>query len=212
MTARALRAVRRADFWQRLVRLNLGLMAVGLGIAVMLEAGIGLGPWTVFHQGVSLVAGLSIGRVMQGVGLVVLLLSVALTSVRPGLGTALNMLLVGPWVDLFRSLPLLPHPASYPVGVVQFLVGLSLQGLGTGLYITARLGAGPRDGLVLGLARLARLSVRTTRTGLELLVLASGWLMGGEVGLGTLLYALGIGPLMQFFLRSFGAPSAPARR
>ena len=86
----------------------------------------------------------------------------------------------------------------------MFLAGLVLQGMGTGLYISARLGAGPRDGLVLGLARLLSASVRVTRTGLELLVLASGWLMGGQVGLGTVLYALGIGPLMQFFLRRFG--------
>lgn len=211
MTARALRAVTRAEFWRRLAKLNLGLMTLGLGIAVMLEADIGLGPWTVFHQGVSLVTGISFGRAMQGVGLIVLLLSVVLTRVRPGLGTALNMLLVGPWVDLFRSLPVMPHASPYPWQVAQFLAGLCLQGIGTGLYITARLGAGPRDGLVLGLARLTRVGVRVTRTGLELLVLVTGWLMGGQVGLGTVLFALGIGPLMQFFLRLFGGSrrSAP---
>lgn len=210
MTARALRAVTRREFWQRLVKLNLGLMAVGLGIAVMLQANIGLGPWTVFHQGVSVVTGISIGRAMQGVGLLVLVLSMALTRVHPGLGTALNMLLVGPWVDLFGSLPLMPHPHAYVLGAAQFVVGLCLQGIGTGLYITARMGAGPRDGLVLGLARLIRVSVRATRTGLELLVLVSGWLMGGQVGLGTVLFALGIGPLMQFFLRVFEVRSRPA--
>lgn len=204
MSARALRAVKRAEFWRRLVKLNLGLMVLGSGIAVMLEADIGLGPWTVFHQGVSLVTGVSIGRAMQGVGLLVLVLSVALTRVRPGVGTALNMLLVGPWVDLFRSLPVMPHAGSYALGVAQFIFGLCLQGLGTGLYITARLGAGPRDGLVLGLARHARLSVRATRTALELLVLVTGALLGGQIGLGTVLFAFGIGPSMQFFLRLFG--------
>jgi len=210
VAARALRTALSAASWQRLVKLNLGLMALGLGIALMLDADIGLGPWTVFHQGLSLVTGLSFGRVMQGVGLLVLLLSVALTRVRPGLGTALNMLLVGPWVDFFRALPLMPHPSAYLVGVGQFLLGLCLQGLGTGLYITARLGAGPRDGLVLGVARLTRLSVRVTRTGLELLVLVTGWLLGGRVGLGTLLFAAGIGPLMQFFLGVFGGRKRPA--
>ncbi len=211
VATRALRAVTSADFWLRLVRLNLGLAVLGLGIATMLEADIGLGPWTVFHQGVSLVTGISFGRAMQGVGLLVLLLSVLLTRTRPGLGTVLNMLLVGPWVDLFRSLAPMPHAASTPVGIVQFLAGLALQGLGTGLYISARLGAGPRDGLVLGLARLTNVSVRATRTGLELLVLLSGWLLGGQVGLGTVLFALGIGPLMQLFLRVFGTRDGRAR-
>lgn len=206
------RAVSSRAFWRRLAKLNLGLTVLGFGIALMLEAGIGLGPWTVFHQGLSLVTGLSFGRVMQGVGLLVLLLSWLFTGTRPGLGTALNMLLVGPWVDLFRSLPVLPHPASYLPGVAVFVAGLVLQGLGTGLYITARFGAGPRDGLVLGLARLLSASVRVTRTGLELLVLVSGWLMGGQVGLGTVLFAVGIGPLMQFFLRVFGRAAAAGPR
>jgi uncharacterized membrane protein YczE len=199
-------------FWRQLLQLNLGLLIVGLGIAVMLDAGIGLGPWTVFHEGLSLVTGLSFGRVMQGVGLIVILVSWLLTGTRPGLGTALNMLLVGPWVDLFRPLPLL-HPApGYVIGVGTFLVGLVLQGMGTGLYISARLGAGPRDGLVLGLARVLSTSVRVTRTGLEILVLISGWLMGGAVGLGTVLFALGIGPLMQFFLRVFRGRTTTAER
>jgi uncharacterized membrane protein YczE len=208
--AAALEALTSWDFWWRLLQLNAGLLVVGLGIALMLDAGIGLGPWTVFHQGLSFVTGLSIGRVMQGVGLVVVALSWLLTGTRPGLGTALNMVLVGPWVDLFRTLPLARLSPSYLLGGAVFLTGLVLQGMGTGLYISARLGAGPRDGLVLGLARLLPASVRVTRTGLELLVLASGWLMGGQVGLGTVLYALGIGPLMQFFLRLFGARPRPA--
>jgi len=199
-------------FWRRLAQLNLGLMVLGFGIATMLEAGIGLGPWTVFHQGLSFVSGLSIGRVMQGVGLLVLLLSWLLTGTRPGLGTALNMLLVGPWVDLFRASPVVLHPTSYLLGVALFVAGLVMQGLGTGLYITARFGAGPRDGLVLGLARLLSTSVRVTRTGLELLVLFSGWLMGGQVGLGTVLFAVGIGPLMQFFLGVFGPAAASGPR
>lgn len=210
MTVGALGAVSKRSFWQRLVRLNLGLAALGLGIAFMLDAGIGLGPWTVFHQGVSLVTGLSFGRALQGVGLVVLLLSVVLTRTRPGLGTALNMLLVGPWVDAFRALPGFPHAHGYVGGIPEFLLGLTLQGLGTGLYIAARFGAGPRDGLVLGLARMLRLSVRLTRTGLELVVLATGWAMGGQVGLGTVLFALGIGPLMQLFLRAFATRASEA--
>ncbi len=210
MSARALRSLSSFAFWQRLLQLNLGLMLLGLGIATMLNADIGLGPWNVFHQGLSLVTHLSFGRVMQIVGLLVLLLSFLLTGTRPGIGTALNMLLVGPWVDLFAALPILQRPHGYVLGVAQFVLGTAVSGLATGLYITARLGAGPRDGLVLGLARLLGRGVRFTRMGLELLVLASGWLMGGSVGLGTIVFALAIGPLMQFFLRVFAPP--PLRR
>ncbi len=203
MTTRALRSLSRVDFWQRLAQLNIGLMLLGLGIAVMLEADIGNGPWTVFHQGAALITGLSIGRMMQIAGLVVLGLSVLLARTRPGLGTVLNMLLVGPWVDLFRSLGAFPRATEWWWGVPQFVLGTALAGLATGLYITARLGEGPRDGFVLGLARVLHVGVRTARTGLEALVLLSGWLMGGSVGLGTIIFALGIGPLMQFFLRRF---------
>lgn len=208
MTARALRSISRVSFWQRLVQLNLGLMALGLGIALMLEANIGNGPWTVFHQGAALLAGLSIGRMMQLVGLAVLGLSMLLAHTRPGVGTVLNMLLVGPWVDAFRALPFFPRADAWWWGVPEFLLGTALAGLATGLYITARLGEGPRDGFVLGLARVLRVGVRTARTGLELTVLLSGWLMGGSVGLGTVLFALLIGPLMQFFLRLFAPPDA----
>lgn len=210
MSARLLRvrhAVRAPAFWGRFVQFHLGLMTLGLGLAVMLAAGVGLGPWTVFHEGLSLVTGLSFGRTLQLVGLVVLALAWWWTGQRPGLGTFINMLLVGPWVDVFRA-GWMPAPQAWLPGMTQFLVGLSLVGMGSGLYITAELGAGPRDGFVLGLARKLRRSVRRTRAFLEFTVLALGYLMGGTVGAGTVAFALLIGPLMQFFLRLFRRPSA----
>lgn len=204
MYARALHTLSSTTFWKRLVQLNVGLGGLGLGVALMLTASIGLGPWTVFHEGVSLQSGLSFGRVMQVTGLLVIVLGYALTGTKPGLGTLLNMIVVGPWVDLFTAQAWFPAAEDAITGSVQFLIGMTFVGLASGLYITAGLGAGPRDGLVLGLARTLRLSVRKVRAGLELLVLFIGFLLGGAVGFGTVLFALLIGPLMQFSLRFFG--------
>ena len=209
-------AVQKPSFWRRFLRLNVGLMAMGLGLAVMLEANVGLGPWAVFHEGVAEVTGISFGRALQIVGVVVLSLSWWWTGERPGPGTFLNMLVVGPWVDLFVAQPWLPTAGSYAWGVPQFVVGASLVGLASGLYITASLGAGPRDGFVLGLSRLLGGSVRRTRGVLEFTVLAVGFLLGGSVGLGTLLFAALIGPVMQASIRLFEprrpAPAAVAAR
>ena len=204
MTARALAALNRPGFWLQLLRLNLGLLLLGYSIALMLEANVGLGPWNVFNEGISKVTGISYGRGTQLIGFVVLALSMVLAHTRPGLGTLINMVIVGPWIDLFRHLHAVPTVHTLGWGLLQFSLGVVLSGVATGLYITARLGAGPRDGLALGVAHMLHLSVRAGRMGLELLVLVTGWLMGGQVGLGTLLYAMTIGPLMQFFLRLFG--------
>lgn len=190
-------------FIQRLVHLNVGLVLYGLSIALMVWGSIGLGPWDVFHQGLSLVTPLSFGQGMILAGFVVLLFATFATRVKIGVGTVLNMVLIGVWSDVFLSLPAVPPEPGFVLGTLIFVAGIVLGGLATGLYITAGLGAGPRDGFVLGLSRLTGLSVRLCRTLLEITVLVTGWLMGGSVGLGTLLFALAIGPLMQFFLRLF---------
>ncbi len=192
-------------FWRRLVQLNLGLAGLALGIALVLTANIGLGPWPVFHEGVSLRSGLSFGRVMQLTGLLVIVLGYLLSGIKPGLGTLLNMVLVGLWVDLFTAQGWFPVANELLWGTAQCLLGIVLVGLSSGLYITAGFGAGPRDGLVLGLSRTLKLSVRKVRALLELSVLVTGFLLGGSVGLGTVLFALFIGPLMQFALRLFKA-------
>lgn len=200
---RARTAVRAPLFWGRVLQFNLGLMLMGLGLALLLQAGIGLGPWAVFHEGLSLVSGLSFGRILQLVGVAVLGLSWWWTGERPGPGTFVNMLLVGPWVDLFAAQAWLPTAEGVAWGVAQFTAGTAIVGLASGLYITADLGAGPRDGFVLGLSRILRLSIRRSRGLLEFTVLVVGFLLGGAVGAGTVLFALSIGPIMQFAVRLF---------
>ena len=190
-------------FWYRLLQLNLGLMVFGFAISLMLRANLGLDPWSVLHEGVSARTGLSFGRVTQLVGLALLIFSFFALHMRPGLGTVLNMVLVGPWVDFFEAQRWLPRVEDFGPGIVLFTVGVILTGLASGLYLGARMNAGPRDTLVLGSARRFGRSVRLTRGGVEVLVLSTGFLLGGTVGLGTVIFALLIGPTMQFFLRVF---------
>ncbi len=169
----------------------------------MVKGGVGLGPWDVFHQGISLLTPLSFGQAMVAAGLAVLIYSVLGPKVKIGVGTILNMLLIGVWADVFLGLTGFPHPENYALGMALFVAGLVMTGVATGLYITAGLGAGPRDGFVLGVAKMTGVSVRLVRTLTEVTVLALGWVMGGSVGLGTVLFALTAGLLMQFFLRLF---------
>lgn len=198
-------------FYLRLAQFLVGLTAMGLGLAVMLEAGVGVGPWAVFHEGLARVTPLTFGQALVGVGVVVVSLAWWWTGQRPGPGTFVNMVMVGPWVDVFRASGWVPSPTEFVPGVAQFLLGVAIVGTASGMYITARFGAGPRDGFVLGLSRLLGRSVRRTRTYLEIAVLASGFLLGGTVGIGTALFAVTIGPSMQFSMWAFtqAAPRAP---
>lgn len=190
-------------FALRLLHVNVGLALFGFGIALQLRAGIGLGPWDVFHQGVSFHTPLTVGQAMVAAGLVLLVVSVVFAHVRPGLGTVLNMLVIGPWVDLFLGLPGFPEAHGPWDGAALFGIGLVLTGFATGLYLTAGLGAGPRDGFALALAKLLEVPVRRARTLVELVVFTTGWALGGTVGVGTIAFALAIGPLMQTSLRLF---------
>ncbi|MEH1016689.1 hypothetical protein V6U90_26765 [Micromonospora sp. CPCC 206060] len=186
---------------RRLGQLYVGLVLYGVSMALMIRSTLGLDPWDVFHQGVALRTGLSIGTVAIATGLLVLLLWIPLRQ-RPGLGTVSNVLVIGVAVDA----TLLVLPVAGPVGVqVVFLVaGIVLNGLATGLYLGARLGPGPRDGLMTGyVARRPGRSVRRVRTVIEVSVLALGWVLGGTVGIGTLAYALVIGPLSHVFIPLF---------
>lgn len=203
-------ALTRLSFWYRFLQLNLGLLVFGLAITLMIRANIGLDPWSVLHQGLSQVTGLSFGQITQVVGLGLITLNFAFLRLRPGLGTALNMIMVGVWVDVFQRQRWLPTVPSgfWAEGIVVFVLGIVLCGLAIGLYISPRLGAGPRDDFVLGWALRLKRSVRLVRGGLELTVLTLGFLLGGKVGLGTLLFALLIGPVMQLFLRLFRYQSA----
>ena len=187
----------------RLVHVNVGLALFGFSLACMLRAGVGLGPWDVFHEGLALRTPLTIGQGMIAAGFTLLAFSALVARIRPGPGTVLNMLIVGLWVDVFLGAPLMPSPTAWPGGAALFAAGLVLNGIATGLYLTAGLGAGPRDGFALGLARLLGTTVARARTLVEVSVLVLGWLLGGTVGVGTLVFALTIGQLMQAGLRLF---------
>jgi uncharacterized membrane protein YczE len=180
----------------RLPRLVLGLLLCGFGIALMVRADLGLAPWDVLHQGISEHVGLPIGTVGILVGAVVLLAWIPLGE-RFGIGTVSNVLLIGATIDLV--LLVLPDDPALPLRIAYLLVGTFLMGPGSGLYIGVGLGAGPRDGLMTALAR-RRHSVRVVRTTIEVVVLAVGWLLGGAVGVGTVLFALTVGPNVHFFL------------
>jgi uncharacterized membrane protein YczE len=168
------------------------------------EAGLGLEPWNVLHQGLAELTGLTIGVVSIVVGAMVLLLWIPLRQ-RPGLGTVSNVFVVGLAMD--ATLAVVPEAHTMAVRIPLLVAGIVLNGLATGLYIAARFGPGPRDGLMTGLHRRTGRSVRLMRTAVEVAVLATGFALGGTVGVGTALYALSIGPLAQLFLRLFAVPS-----
>ena len=187
---------------RRLVGLYAGLVLFGVSMALMLVSRLGLGPWDVLHQGLAARTGLPIGWIVVGVGALVLVLWVPLGQ-RPGLGTVSNVLVVGLAVD--AALAVLPQPRHLPVRLAFLVVGVVANGAATGLYIGAGLGPGPRDGLMTGLAGRGH-SIRLVRTLIELSVLTVGWLLGGTVGAGTVLYAVSIGPLAQYFIPRLTVP------
>ncbi|WP_432068009.1 YczE/YyaS/YitT family protein [Streptomyces sp. C10-9-1] len=193
---------------RRLVQLYVGLVLYGASCALLVRAGLGLEPWGVLHQGLSGLTGLSIGTVSILVGAVALLLWIPIRQ-RPGLGTVSNLLVIGISMDAF--LAVLPDARALPVRVTLLVGGVVLNGMATGLYIAARFGTGPRDGLMTGLHRLTGRSIRLVRTALEVAVVTTGFLLGGSVGVGTVLYALAIGPLTQAFLRVFAVPEPVTR-
>src|SRR5947208_3285904 len=178
--------------------LLIGLCGYGASMAVMVRAGLGLDPWDVFHQGLAGRTGMTIGIASAVVGVAVLLLWIPLRN-RPGVGTVANVIVIAVTVD--ATLALLPTPTALPIRIAMMLGAVVLNAISTVLYIGAGLGPGPRDGLMTGLVTRTGWSVRLVRTGIEATVLAVGWLMGGTVGIGTLVYAFGIGPLVQLFLR-----------
>src|ERR1700754_128906 len=178
--------------------LLVGLSGYGFSMAVMVRAGLGLDPWDVFHQGLTRHTGMTIGVASAVVGVAVLLAWIPLRN-RPGIGTIANVIVIAVTVD--TGLWLLSTPTSLPVRIAMMVGAVVLNAFSTVLYIGAALGPGPRDGLMTGLVVRPGLSVRLIRTSIEATVLAVGWLLGGTVGVGTVLYAFGSGPLVQFFVR-----------
>jgi uncharacterized membrane protein YczE len=182
---------------RRLVQLYAGLVLYGASMALQIRAGIGLDPWDVFHQGVADRTGLSFGTVVIIVGATVLLAWIPLRQ-WPGFGTVSNVFVIGIAVD--AALAALPHAGSAPAAVAMMLGGVGLNGIAGGAYIGAGLGPGPRDGLMTGLVRRTGRSVRLVRTTIEVTVLAAGAALGGTVGVGTVVYALSIGPIVHAVL------------
>ena len=183
-------------FVRRLAQLYGGLALYGLGIAFQVASRLGNDPWDTLHQGLARQTGLSIGTWIIIAGALVMLLWIPLRQ-RPGLGTVSNVLLVGAFADLF--LWLLPAPGPLTLRWAYLATAILVGGFATGCYIGAGFGAGPRDGLMTGLAARGH-SLRLVRTGIEVTVLAAGWTLGGTVGIGTLLYAVLIGPLAHVFI------------
>jgi uncharacterized membrane protein YczE len=183
----------------RLAQLYAGLLLYGVSSSLLVLAGLGLDPWDVFHQGLSRTFGLAIGTWAILVGVVVLLLWIPLRQ-RPGIGTLSNVVLVGLTMNLVLGHVDAPHALAARIPLL--VCGVFLNGVATGAYIGAGLGPGPRDGLMTGLAARGH-SIRVVRTGIEVTVLITGWLLGGTVGLGTVLYAVSIGPLAHVFVPLF---------
>jgi uncharacterized membrane protein YczE len=188
----------------RFAQLVVGLVLYGFTMALMVQSGLGLDPWDVFHEGLTHHVPLTFGQVVIVVGAIVLLLWIPLKQ-RPGVGTVLNVILIGLAAD--AGIALVAPPEELWARIVLLVLGVVGNGLAGALYIGARLGPGPRDGLWVALVERTGISVRRVRTGLELSVLVTGFLLGGTVGVGTVLYALTIGPIVQFFLERVGGTS-----
>ena len=191
---------------RRFVQLQLGLCLFGFSAALMVRAGLGLDPWNVFHQGLSAQFGISLGTVVIAMGVLVMLMWIPLRQ-KPGLGTLSNIFVIGLALD--ASLALLPTVEGLGFRAALMVSGVLLNALASAAYIGAGMGPGPRDGLMTGLNRRLGWSIRVSRLTVEIVVLGLGWLLGGTIGLGTIAYALAIGPLIQVFLPWFNA--APKR-
>jgi len=189
--------LRAGQLGRRIPQLLIGLFLFGWSMAMMVESDLGLMPWDVFHQGVANYLPLTFGQVVILVGALVLLLWIPLRQ-WPGLGTILNVVLIGLAADL--GLKLMAQPEPLWAQLLLLAGGIVLNGIAGALYIGVHLGTGPRDGLSMALNRITGRSVRLLRTAVEVIVLVVGFLLGGTVGIGTVLYAVGVGPLLQLFL------------
>ncbi len=193
------------DLGQRFVRLLVGLFLFGVGIGLMLQSHLGVPPWDVLHQGLAKRFGLTVGIWSIIVSVLVLLLWLPLRE-RYGLGTLLNAVIIGLVLDLTSAV--VPEATTTTVAWAMLLAGVVIIGVASGLYIGANLGPGPRDGLMTGIARRGP-SIRLTRAVIEIAVLTVGWILGGTFGIGTIVFALAIGPLVQYFLPLLDKPAGP---
>ncbi|WBU37406.1 membrane protein YczE [Homoserinibacter sp. YIM 151385] len=196
---------------RRIAQLLVGLVLYGISLAMMVRAGLGVAPWDVLTQGIAKQTGLGFGLITVLVGAVVLLAWIPIRQ-KPGIGTVLNVLIVGPAADLgFLFIPEMPGGVeALPARILLFAAGLALLAVATGLYIGARFGPGPRDGLMTGIHARTGWPVWVVRTAIEIAVLGTGWLLGGNVGLGTVAFALLIGPMVGVTLPLLRVPEPVA--
>ena len=183
-----------------LARLLAAHPVCGAGIALSIRSGLGAAPWDVFHVGLHRATGLSVGAATGATSVAAILVALA-AGTRPGPGTLVNALLIGACVDL--GLALVPGAPPLPLAAAYLAAGLVLFGIGSGLYLSARLGSGPRDSLMVALARRRRWTVGRARAGIEIAALAAGLMLGGELGAGTVIYAVAIGPVTQWGIALF---------
>jgi uncharacterized membrane protein YczE len=191
---------------RRIVQLLIGLVLYGIALSLMVRAGIGVAPWDVLSQGIMKQTGIPFGLVTNIVGAFVLVLWIPIRQ-KPGVGTIANVLLIGPSAEL--GLALVPPAQSLIASAALFAGGLVLLAIATGLYIGARLGPGPRDGLMTGAHKRFGWPIWIVRTSIEVSVLAIGWVLGGNVSIGTLLFAVLIGPMVSVTLPLLRVPETP---
>lgn len=203
MSTRPARASRRLP--RRLIQLYAGLVLYGVSMALFVRSSLGVMPWDVLHQGISRRTDVSLGLVSIAVGAAVLLLWIPLRQ-RPGFGTLSNVVVIGLSVD--ATLAVTSDAEGLAPRVALLVAGVVLNGVATAAYIGVHLGPGPRDGLMTGLVRRTGWSVRIVRTGIEVVVVITGWLLGGTLGLGTVVYALAIGPIVHALLPRFDVPAS----
>ena len=184
-----------------LLILVVGLWIFGTGDAVIIAAGLGVAPWTVLAQGIGNQLNWTIGEATFFISVVVLFLWIPIKE-KPGIGTILNAILIAAAIDIME--PKLPHPQDLLFQTIQVLVGTILVGVGSGFYLTANLGPGPRDGWMTGIQRITNIPIGRVRTSIEVMVLIIGWRLGGIFGIGTIIFAILIGPIVALFLQLTG--------
>ena len=190
-----------------MILLILGLIIFGAGDAVLISARLGNTPWTVLAEGIAKNLGWSIGESTFFVSFMVLLLWIPLRE-KPGIGTILNAILIAATIEFL--LPILPTPEAFSLQIIQVLVGIVLVAIGSGLYLTANLGPGPRDGTMTGLTKVTGIPIGRIRSGIEIFVIAIGWTLGGKFGIGTILFAILIGPCVAICLNMAGRLGKPS--
>jgi uncharacterized membrane protein YczE len=206
-----LRGFMTRQFAARFALLHLGLAIFALAMILSLQSNLGASSWTVFHDGISKQTPLTLGTAGIVVGLLILATSWML-GIPPGFGTVMNMLMIGVWTDVLLGFELVPEAQSYLARFIVLVAGALLLGLGSAIYIKAGFGAGPRDAFMLAITRRSNIRIGVIRWGMELTVVAIGILLGGAFGVGTILFAILVGPSVDVFFSIFKIPTRRARR